>query len=112
MNLFVFVSKSVFLSKCNVGLELNIPARMLPVIKSSSSFFGAVNGAVWLQAPSTSFDTQQLDRYTGCSITGVLGDQQAALFVSFILSLFITIIITSYCGTYSIVSTIWYLIGV
>lgn len=58
---------------------------MLPAIKSSSSFFGAVNSAVWLQAPSTSIDTQQLDRYTGCSITGVLGDQQAALFVSLLI---------------------------
>ena len=66
-------------------LELNIPRKMLPTIKSSSSCFGSVGTWMLLQQRGqhqNSFDMQQLSRYSGISITGVLGDQQAALFVS------------------------------
>eukprot|EP00596_Hydrurales_sp_CCMP1899_P010061 CAMPEP_0119053936 /NCGR_PEP_ID=MMETSP1177-20130426/74741_1 /TAXON_ID=2985 /ORGANISM="Ochromonas sp, Strain CCMP1899" /LENGTH=584 /DNA_ID=CAMNT_0007034019 /DNA_START=163 /DNA_END=1914 /DNA_ORIENTATION=- len=58
-------------------MEMNIPLRMLPNIRPSSMHFGNVAPSAFRSAglPLTG-----LDELAGVAISGVLGDQQAALF--------------------------------
>lgn len=60
--------------------ELNIPRAMLPSICPSSHIFGTVSAEAKLAELECEGDLSYFDKYTNVPISGVLGDQNAALF--------------------------------